>query len=113
MNIKIIMTVAIMLIAIKGQTAPTLESLYGDFFNETGVYIQVFSGGCTNKNSFAIQKEYFRGVEQIYFYRFKPDLCKAYFKYGKFVNFSYEDLGLNRSDRFKIMNPRVTPRVLR
>lgn len=98
--------------AIKGQATPTLESLYGDFFNEAGVSIQVFSGGCTDKESFAILKESSRGVQQIYFYRVKPDLCKAYYKYGRFVNFTYSDLGLTKSDRFKIMNPRVTSRVL-
>lgn len=112
MKNKIIITAVIALFTIKGQAAPMLEALYGDFFNQSGVSIQVFSGGCTSKDSFAIQKQHYRGVELIYFYRVKPDLCKALFKYGKILNFSYEDLGLQYHDRFKVMNPYVTPRVI-
>ncbi len=109
-NKVILMTVAL-LFSISGHTTPTLESLYGDFYNQSGVSIQVFSGGCTSKDSFAVQKQNSRGVALIYFYRIKPDLCKAFFRYGMILNFTYEDLGLQYRDRFKIMNPYVAPRA--
>lgn len=109
MKNKTIAVLLIILTALKGQATPVLETLYGDFIDETGINIQVFSGGCTDKESFVFRKEYSRGVEHIYFYRIKPDLCKAFFKYGKFVNFTYKDLGLKKFDRFRIGNPRINP----
>lgn len=112
MSSKLIIAMAISLFTLNGNAELMLDSIYGDFYNESGVNIQVFSGGCTNKDSFAVQKEFSKGVYLIYFYRVKPDLCKAYFKYGQVVNFSYEDLGLQSNDRFKVMNPRISPRVM-
>lgn len=90
---------------------PTLEPLYGDYFNRKGVVIQVYSGGCTYKSSFAVAKSFSRGVQQIAFYRIKPDFCESFSKYGKQISFTYEELGLQSYDRFKIVNPRSAPRV--
>lgn len=111
MSRKLIIAVAISLFALNGDAGPMLESIYGDFYNEAGVNIQVFSGGCTNRGSFVIQKQFSNGVNLIYFYRVKPDFCKAFFKYGQIINFSFTELGLQVDDRFKVMNPRITPRV--
>lgn len=63
MNSKFIIAAAISLFALNGNAEPVLDSLYGDFYNEAGVNIQVFSGGCTTKKSFAIQKKIFRWCE--------------------------------------------------
>ena len=112
MRRNIILASFILFFLVKGQAEALLEPLYGDFFNQSGVYIQVFSGGCTTKESFVIQKQQHKGIELIYFYRVKPDYCKALVKYGKVINFSYEELGLKFNDRFKVMNPELTPRVI-
>ncbi|MES2800981.1 MAG: hypothetical protein V4654_00685 [Bdellovibrionota bacterium] len=110
MKTKILLTIGFLFLTVTSQAGPN-EALYGSFFNESGVVIQVYSGGCTYKSSFAVRKEYVGGVHKIWFYRVKPDFCEAFVKYGKFLIFSYDDLGLQAYDRFEIMNPRVVPRV--
>lgn len=110
MKTKSLLTVAILFLSVTSHAVP-VETLYGSFLSEKGVVIQVYSGGCTFKSSFAIHKEYKQGVFKIWFYRLKTDYCESYKKYGMLLNFSYEDLGLQSDDRFEIMNPRVVPRV--
>lgn len=112
MKTKIILTIGFLLLTVSAKAQLPLESLYGNYFNQDGIVIQVYSGGCTNRSSFAIRKDFVKGVQQISFYRVKPDLCEALFKYGIFLAFTYEELGLQAHDRFKIVNPRVAPRVI-
>lgn len=111
MKAKSFSIVGLLLLSISAKAEPKLEPLYGDYFNKKGIVIQVYSGGCTYKNSFEIRKVSARGVQQIAFYRIKPDFCESYYKYGKQIGFTYEELGLQSQDRFKVVNPRLAPRV--
>lgn len=91
----------------QGQMRLGLEPLLGDGFGHEGVFIQVYSGGCTDNDSFEVVSRVHKNVKQIYFLRVKPDYCRAYYRYGAKILFSYEQLQINEGERFQIMNPRT------
>jgi hypothetical protein len=85
--------------------AAQVESLLGYYTDARGVHIQVNSGGCTYKKSFAVKPVTRRNAMQITFMRTHHDPCLAMFYYGQMLTFSYRELGLRPGDRFEITNP--------
>ena len=85
-----------------------LEPLLGDESGHVGVYIQVFSGGCTTNESFQVVTKVTDDVKKVYFYRVRPDYCRAFYRYGTRIFFSYDQLKIADGERFQIMNPRTT-----
>lgn len=83
---------------------PRLEPLYGFLQNQGGVVFQVFSGGCTSKQSFSVDTVVENGVLQVSLNRQIPDYCRAFFFYGTTVYFTYEELGIQPGQRFEIQN---------
>lgn len=81
-----------------------LEPLMGHFTTQGGVHIQVRSGGCTSKRDFTFVREVKNGVHQVSFYRTRPDVCRAYIRYGEILTFSFEELGLKDTELFSITN---------
>ena len=87
------------------ESEPKIEPLLGYVNNSEGLTFQVFSGGCTGKDSFYIQFENQDNNQlAIALYRKTPDYCRAYYPYGKLIYFSYEELGIKTDQRFKISN---------
>ena len=87
-------------------SGPRIENLYGYSVDSEGITFQVFSGGCTSKNSFRVA-QHGTSDRQLALYRIIPDPCKAFFPYGVFVRYSYEELNLGPSLSFRVVNPFV------
>ena len=85
----------------------TLEPLLGFLHDQSGITFQVFSGGCTSKQSFTIENELENKRNLVSLIRTKPDYCKAFFFFGTYVYFNYDELGINRGQSFEIQNPVV------
>lgn len=101
---KKLMLLAIFLFSLNAMSEESEETLLGYVFDQSGVTIQVLTGGCTRKSDFFIEKEQSEYISFIKFYRQKRDTCLALFRYGTFINFSYEELGIKPTTRFKILN---------
>lgn len=81
------------------------EAIYGFGSARPGIFIQVFSGGCTKKEDFQIRRKSKGPVSELTFLRIVPDTCLANFPYGEMIYFPWEDLGLEEGDLFRIGNP--------
>lgn len=80
------------------------EVLLGYFFDEEGIVLQVTSGGCTHKDDFYVEKKMSNQMPTLTFYRKHNDTCLALFPHGIFIPFTYEELGLDFKNKFKIQN---------
>ena len=87
------------------------EEILGVTYDSTGVTFQVATGGCTSKSDFN-----FRILEiyppQYILIRTKPDVCDAFFPYGKMIKFTYDELGLKKGNRFHITNKLIDRRIV-
>lgn len=81
-----------------------VEPLLGFSSSDTGIQLQVESGGCTTAESFEVNKYTYRKTIRIFFIRVVPDVCLALLRDGETVNYSFEALGLKAGDHFQIMN---------
>lgn len=86
------------------QDAGVVEQLYGLQVGPEGITFQVFSGGCTTKENFRIQR-FTADPIQILLIRVVPDLCEAFRPYGTTLTYSYESLGLENGQSFIVLNP--------
>lgn len=84
--------------------AKNLETLFGLLQDQEGITVQVFSGGCTGKDNFQVSSAQVAGVIQISITRTTMDYCRAYFQYGTNLFFSYEELGVQRGQKFEVQN---------
>lgn len=86
---------------------PRIETIYGMEYLYDSVRIRVESNGCTSKESFGIQKYENSQDDRVslLFIRNRPDWCKGYFPEGQTLEFSFEELGINRDDEFRVANP--------
>lgn len=82
---------------------PHAERLFGYYAHPRGIAFQVYSGGCTDKQSFRLQRE---GGENaaVTLVRIQEDPCLALLFRGTFVNFTYEELGIRPGRAFAIKN---------
>ena len=64
-----------------------LETLMGIRISSRGISVQVYSGGCTNKDSFAVSKQDHYRTSEITFLRVVPDTCEAYLPWKDFILF--------------------------
>lgn len=101
---KFILSAAIWLLAINAKASGP-ETLMGYVHDEQGITVQVFSGGCTRKEDFYVQKEIVKNRIVLTFFRKFPDTCLALIRYGEKITFSYGELDLGFQPRFKIKNP--------
>lgn len=85
---------------------PQLESLLGNGFDQKGVFIQVSDGGCTDRDSFHFETKSKDNLKVITFYRIIPDYCRAFYRYGSKIYFSYQELGIEKGNGFTVANPR-------
>ncbi len=100
---KLILLVGLFLLTSNAK-ASGQEILMGYIYDQSGITLQVATGGCTKKDSFQVRKEILNSQFILTFYRRQPDTCLALFRYGTRIRFSYEELGLGFQPRFKIRN---------
>lgn len=86
---------------------PRVETIYSMSYVNGSVQIQVESNGCTDKNSFYVEKyvDPSDNVIRLLFIRRQPDWCRAFIAQGVGVEFSREDLGLSERDGVRVENP--------
>lgn len=90
----------------------TVEELFGLQVGPEGVTFQVFSGGCTTIEDFRIER-FASDPIQLLLVRVVPDLCEAYLPYGTTIRYSYESLGLDTGQRFRVLNPMAPIQVVK
>jgi hypothetical protein len=84
------------------------EIIFGFITDMNGIYVQVSSGGCTSRSSFSVQSNKVKDRLNIVFVRSWSDPCRAFFPYSTVVHFTYEELGIDRNQKFLILN-QVSP----
>lgn len=84
-----------------------VEPLMGVITAWSGVYIQAHSSGCTDKSSFIVKKDRSDDVTRLTFVRVEEDPCLALYVFGKVINYSFEELGLESGEKFFVTNPLV------
>ena len=96
------------------QVAPqggTIEKVLGIQVDPEGVTFQVYSGGCTDSESFMV-RTYGNDPVRLLLVRFVPDPCEALVPYGTTVHYTWDKLGLENGDSFIVRNPRRTVTVI-
>jgi hypothetical protein len=89
-----------------------VEQLLGLQVDPEGVTFQVFSGGCTRKEDFRIER-FQSDPTQLLLIRVVPDTCEAFLPYGTAIQYSYESLGLDNGRKFIVLNPRAPVTVVK
>lgn len=119
MNTRLIVLLAFLLLvpaaalsADAAQDTGVVEHLYGMQVGPEGVTFQVFSGGCTTKEHFRIER-FTADPVQLLLIRVVPDLCEAFRPYGTTLTYSYESLGLENGQRFIVLNPQSPVKVVK
>ena len=87
------------------QQAPQTETIFRYAIGSAGIAFQVNSGGCTDKNSFVVEKSLDGNQTKLTLVRMVPDYCKARLPGGVIVLYSFEELNLNPRSTFQIDNP--------
>ena len=93
---------------------PSVEVLLGIDLQPKTLDLRVFSGGCTDEDSFKIHVDKgFTGLPpyEVTVIRVTPDFCNAYFPEGVIVKYSREALGLDPNVEFYIKNKIANPAV--
>jgi hypothetical protein len=90
--------------------AETFEKILGYSYDDSGVELQVLSGGCTNKASFEIQRRLVNQILTFGFKRIVYDGCLALIPYGVKVKYSYAEMGVSPFQQFKVLNSIATSR---
>lgn len=88
-------------VAMAAPETPRSEKIFGYYVHDRGIAFQVFSGGCTDKDSF---KAIARPGGEVELLRVRHDACLALFPHGVFVQYSYPELGLRKGQGFRVMN---------
>ena len=89
---------------------PGVEALMGVIIGRRGIVFQVFSNGCTTKDDF--QVEVMESIPlQLRLVRLEEDPCRAVKPLGKLVRFSYRELGIQREETLRVVNPLATVQV--
>ncbi|MBC7467029.1 MAG: hypothetical protein H7256_13655 [Bdellovibrio sp.] len=101
---KKLILASVVLWSLTSRAEGVLEPLLGFMHDQNGIVFQVFSGGCTSKQSFTIENKVRNKTNLVSLVRTRPDYCKAFFFFGTYVEFSYEELGVNRGQSFEIQN---------
>jgi len=101
---KTILSTIVLFLALNCNAQKTAEPLLGFLHDQNGVVFQVYSGGCTDKNSFVVEHSVVDKEKVITLMRVRPDYCKAFFFFGTYVDFTYDELGIDRGEQFSIQN---------
>lgn len=89
-----------------------LEVVMGYLIDRSGISFQVFDGGCTQSEDFYLKVDKSSKEARLSLYRKNFDFCKAFFPYGRMINFQYNEIGINKNEAFKILNP-INPGFIR
>jgi hypothetical protein len=105
-------TLMIMILATFGLNshAETFEKILGYNYDDSGIELQVFSGGCTDKTSFQIVRRDLNQILTFGFKRISYDGCLALIPYGVKVKYSYAEMGVSPFQQFKVLNSIATSR---
>ena len=83
----------------------TQEKILGYQPAHTGIYFQVKSGGCTQREDFRVQSSKDdNGILQLTLLRVRPDTCHPFLPMGIRFKFTYEELGMTAGEPFTILN---------
>lgn len=83
----------------------TSEKILGYQPSKHGITFQVQSGGCTTKESFIVDVQRATdGIAQVTLLRTRPDTCHPFLPMGVRFRMTYEELGLNPGERYRIVN---------
>jgi hypothetical protein len=102
--------IAILTILGLSAKAENFEKILGYTYNDSGIELQVMTGGCTSKSSFRVQRFITNDRLSFGFQRVAYDGCLALIPYGTKINFSYGELGILPSQSFQIINKLATSR---
>ena len=92
------------------KSASTVEPLLGLLIRRNGILFQVSSNGCTTKDDFQVEVlESF--PLQLRLIRLQEDPCDAFRPLGTRIRFSYRELGIQRGDQLRVVNPLGTVQV--
>lgn len=105
-----IICLTLILSSTAGAAKLSKEPLLGYMHDRKGVTFQVYSGGCTSKEDFLINYSTKNGELSLSLNRKIPDNCRAYYPYGIFLHYSYEELGIGKGQQFLILNQMVSSR---
>jgi hypothetical protein len=94
------------------QGTGVVEPVLGLQVGPEGITFQVYSGGCTEREHFRVER-FGSDPVQLLLIRMTPDTCEAYIPYGTTVRYSYESLGLENDRRFIVLNPMSPVRVVK
>jgi hypothetical protein len=97
---------------------PELEFIYGFVTTSTDLTVQVYSGGCTDREDFAVAISQPRCLptpgcdsrKRVTIVREKPDLCRGFFPHGELITFNLAELELELTS-FILQNPISNPFV--
>lgn len=93
-----------------GQTAQAqLESIQGFMPQADGVWIQVASNGCTDKDDFIFNAKLIgqENVVTIEVHRLQADPCLAIRRYGVNLFYSYQELGVAYGQKITFANQSI------
>lgn len=90
--------------------APYIEPLMGLLIRRNAIIFQVLSNGCTAKDDFQLAVLESTPL-QLRLIRLREDPCDAYLPLGTHIRFSYQELGIQRGDKFRVVNPLATLEV--
>lgn len=92
--------------AVANTSEDHLETIIGYVYDQDGIVFQVFNGGCTSNEDFYVQVDTSRWSESLVsLYRKRFDKCKAFFPYGKLIKVTYEEMGIDKNQSFRVVNP--------
>lgn len=87
-----------------------LEELMGVVIAQRGIVFQVFSNGCTDKEDFRVDVVESIPLE-VRLIRVEPDPCRGFLPLGTRLRFSYKELGIQREETLRVVNPLATVQV--
>jgi hypothetical protein len=87
---------------------PELEPLLAVEAGPTGLMVRVASKGCAARGDFVFRVDRQRGKAVVAFARRRLETCRVGEAGSADLSFSYEELGLKRSERFVVANPLLT-----
>lgn len=85
--------------------AGTQEKILGYQPARTGIFFQVKSGGCTQREDFRVLlAKDANGILQMTLVRIRPDTCHPFLPMGIRFKFTYQELGMNAGEAFTVLN---------
>ncbi|HYF23143.1 MAG TPA: hypothetical protein VD929_07075 [Caulobacteraceae bacterium] len=84
---------------------PQLEPVHAVQADGERLEVRVRSNGCTDKSSFSVDVRRDGPEAVVALHRVRRDLCRAYFRNGVPLAWSYDELGLREGTPVRLANP--------